>query len=68
MSIMLNNGHDIKTSIYISHKLDKSLTSSGLILQRHLSRTLTYKNSYFNLARGTLYQNLQDRNLITQQA
>ena len=45
---LLNNAYDIKTSTYVSPKLVKSRTSSGLILQPHFSRTLSFKNSYFN--------------------
>ena len=45
---LLNNAYDIKTSTYVSSKLVKSRTSSGLILQPHFSRTLSFTNSYFN--------------------
>ena len=45
---LLNNAYDIKTSTYVSPKLVKSRTSAGLILQPHFSRTLSFKNSYFN--------------------
>ena len=45
---LLNNAYDIKTSTYVSPKLVKSRTSSGLILQPHFSRTLSFENSYSN--------------------
>ena len=45
---VLNNAYDIKTSTYVSPKLVKSRTSSGLILRPHFSRTLSFNNSYFN--------------------
>ena len=45
---LLNNAYDIKTFTYVSPKLVKSRSSSGLILQPHFSRTLSFKNSYFN--------------------
>ena len=45
---LLKNAYDIKTSTYVSPKLVKSRTSSGLVLQPHFSRTLSFKNSYFN--------------------
>ena len=45
---LINNVYDIKTSTFVSPKLVKSRTSSGLILQPHFSRTLSFKNSYFN--------------------